>query len=337
VAVEGGCVLFELRGVELGERLRGVTLRIDAGVTAILGYSGAGKTSLLSLLAGFEQPTAGWIERGGQLGGGGALPCYWVPQSGGLWSHVSVRGHVELVSAGKADEILRLFDLWERREAYPGELSQGERSRLSVVRAVSSGARVLLMDEPLANVDPVRKPGYWQQLERQLRGCGVSLVFSCHEPGVVLRHAERVVCLREGRVWHESGVQDLYEGAPEKPLGEFLGPLNWLDLPLLEALGMREGWLLKAAERRGGLCVRPERLYLRGGQSVAVQSGGGSRVCGGVLEVLSSREAGGLRETVVAGACGGEWRLLHVGAGGGGWCAGERVSVEVLLAEGVRV
>ncbi|MFM7867619.1 MAG: ATP-binding cassette domain-containing protein, partial [Planctomycetaceae bacterium] len=91
------------RGVELGERLRGVTLRIDAGVTAILGYSGAGKTSLLSLLAGFERPTAGCIERGGQLSGGGALPCYWVPQSGGLWSHVSVRGHVELVSAGKAD------------------------------------------------------------------------------------------------------------------------------------------------------------------------------------------------------------------------------------------
>lgn len=355
VCVGGGVVLFELRGVELGVRLCGVTLRIDAGVTAILGYSGAGKTSLLSVLAGFERPTAGCIERGEQSAGG-ALPCYWVPQSGGLWSHVSVRGHVELVSAGKADEILRLFDLWDRRDSYPGELSQGERSRLSVVRAVSAGARVLLMDEPLAHVDPVRKPGYWRQLERQLRGCGVSLVFSCHEPGVVLRHAERVVCLREGRVWYEGGVLELYERAPEQALGEFLGPLNWLDERLLGALGVCDGRLLEAVRRRGGVCMRPEWLCLRGvvesagavEQSVGVRSavGGcvsGGWVSGGVLEVVSSRVAGGLQETVVAGAGGGEWRLLHGGAGGAGaggagvWRAGERVRAELFVAEGGRI
>ncbi|MFN5742969.1 MAG: ATP-binding cassette domain-containing protein, partial [Planctomyces sp.] len=55
----GVCVLFDLRDVELGVRLRGVSLRIAGGVTAILGYSGAGKSSLLSVLAGFEQPTCG--------------------------------------------------------------------------------------------------------------------------------------------------------------------------------------------------------------------------------------------------------------------------------------
>ncbi len=346
VAVWGGGfgVLFELRDVELGIRLRGVSLRLGAGVTAILGYSGAGKSSLLSVLAGFEQPTSGSVERG-DLGVGGALPCYWVPQSGGLWSHVTVRGHVELVSAGSADEILRAFDLWERRDACPGDLSQGERSRLAVVRAVSAGAGVLLMDEPLAHVDPVRKPGYWEELCSRLRASGTSLVFASHEPGVVLRHAERVVCLREGRVWHESGVRDLYERAPDRQLGEFLGPMNWLDGALVGGLGLGAE-LLGEVGRRGGVCVRPERLRLRGVEcGVGTELGavaGGRWVRGGVVRVLSLRIAGGLAETVVVGAGGVECRLLYVVDGGdaggavrvgvGGW-----VCVEVFLPEGAEL
>ncbi|MFN5622466.1 MAG: ATP-binding cassette domain-containing protein, partial [Planctomyces sp.] len=332
----GVCVLFARRDVELGVRLRGVSLRIAGGVTAILGYSGAGKSSLLSVLAGFEQPTCGSVERA-DPGAGAALPCYWVPQSGGLWSHVSVRGHVELVSAGTADEILPAFDLWERRDACPGDLSQGERSRLSVVRALSAGAAVLLMDEPLSHVDPVRKPGYWEELSCRLRATGASLVFSSHEPGVVLRHAERVVCLRAGRVWHESAVRDLYERAPDRQLGEFLGPLNWLDGALAVALGLGAE-VLGEADRRGGVCVRPERLRLRAAEGgVGADVGcvaGGRWVRGGVVRVLESRLAGGLAETVVVGVCGRECRLLHVPGVGLGVGVGSSVYVEVSLPEG---
>lgn len=348
-------MLFDLRNVELGVRLRGVSLRIGAGITAILGYSGAGKSSLLSVLAGFESPTSGSVKRAdsGLAGAAGALPCYWVPQSGGLWSHVTVRGHVELVSAAGADEILRSFDLWERRDAVPGDLSQGERSRLSVVRAVAAGAAVLLMDEPLSHVDPVRKPGYWKELACRLRASGTSLVFASHEPGVVLRYAERVVCLREGRVWHESTVGDLYERAPGRQLGEFLGPLNWLDGELAGALGLGSE-VVGEVVRRGGVCVRPERLRLRvvgGGVGVGSGTGvvagvggtsGGRWVIGSVLRVVESRIVGGLAETVVIGAGGGECRLLHgVECGGGGeWVVGvglgvgSLVCVEVYLSEG---
>ena len=367
-------MLFELRDVFLAgsvsgmsgsgsgaavvrPRLAGVSLKIADGFTAVLGYSGAGKSSLLSVLAGYEEPTSGSIERGVPLQGG-ALPCFWVPQSCGLWAHLSVQRHLELVGAGNADEILHVFDLWERRAALPGELSQGERSRLSVVRALASGARVLLMDEPLAHVDPVRKPRYWRELERLVRASGASLIFSTHEPAVVLRTAERVVCLRDGGVWHESLVEELYERAPCRELGELLGPVNWLDGALAKALGLELADGSGAGVGGGcGVCVRPERLRLVRVTESGERVGGsesGRAVVGGVVQVRNSQVIGGLAETVVdvslcgsgsgSGTAAGECRLLHgldwgaVGEGigsGGGWglSAGEWVRVEYCPVE----
>src|SRR5436190_10947192 len=113
--------LWSLESVSLEPaRLREITLKIPLGITAVLGWSGAGKTSLLNLLVDFEKPDAGKI--------GGSPRVAWVPQNGGLWPHCTAREHLEIVhrSGGNIDTVLASFDLTDKASALPGELYDGE-------------------------------------------------------------------------------------------------------------------------------------------------------------------------------------------------------------------
>ena len=324
--VSGPPVLWRVQNVGLSGgaqgRLRDVSLDVLQASTAVIGYSGAGKTSLLNILAGYEAVDSGQLDRftawmgvdGQPLRGGGEgrqsgwpLPVYWVPQTGGLWTHLTVREHLLVVQPGvrnrrgeelrvlsgkRADEILARLDLSHRADARPGELSQGEQSRLSVARGVLSGACVLLMDEPLSHVDPVRKPGYWDVLCEYAERAGTTLIFSCHEAEILLRHAQRVIGLRDGQLWYAGTVRELYECPPEADLGRFAGRLNWFTVGEREALGLSQVGCTAGASR-------PEWI------DVELASGG---LVG--VEVLRTRVCGGMSETDVR-VGGGELRILH--------------------------
>lgn len=276
--------------------------------TAVMGYSGAGKTSLLNLLAGFENPDSGGItiapptsaesaslspqqsspeeanvvvgrpfqavnaamkgdrrpEKGVlhlstvSLGpAAGRIPLFWVPQNGGLWPHLSAEQHLLSVNKSKelADEILVSLDLDHRKGAFPDELSQGERSRLALARALASNAEVLLMDEPLSHVDPVRKPGYWDVVASLIERSSSSMVFTSHEPETVLRRADSVICLHEGAVVFQGPTRELYDSPASAFLAEFLGPVNWLTAVELQHFGIQ-------VDRPNGMAIRPERLSI---------------------------------------------------------------------------
>lgn len=215
--------LWTLNNVCLGaERLRDVSLSIPRGVTAVLGCSGAGKTSLLNVLVGFEKAERGIFD--------GPRSFYWSPQNNGLWPHCTTREHLALVGCPDArlDELLAAFDLTERAAAKPHELSEGERSRLSVARALAAPAKVLVLDEPLAHVDPARVGRYWSVIRGALAAEERSLVFSTHVPEAVLGEAQQVICLREGRVLHAGPVQETYAHPPSREVMDCLGPGNWL-------------------------------------------------------------------------------------------------------------
>ncbi len=261
-------------------RLDALTLAVPAGRTAVVGYSGAGKTSLLNILAGFERADFGTVERkkikatdGARETAGrlppGRLPLYWVPQNGGLWPHLTVDQHLACVQKVQdlSDEILNALDLEERRSAFPAELSQGERSRLAMARALASQAEWLLMDEPLSHVDPVRKPAYWNVVGRWLEKNRISVMFSSHEPETVLRQADHVICLHEGRAVFQGSTRDLYHSPPSRHVGEFLGPVNWFEPD--------EALTFLAAEVQNGsavpVAVRPERLCLSAEDSSALE------------------------------------------------------------------
>ena len=276
-------ILWRLENVFLAGnslyRLEAVSLEIREGITAVLGCSGAGKSSLLNLLIGCEAADRGVVEnRCAALGH--SLPLYWVPQDYGLWPHLSVRWHLEAVAPNRSrgghrckgaaclapaernhtigsdpDEVARLlseFDLLEKSGSRPAELSQGERSRLASARALMADAAVLVMDEPLSSVDLARAGRFWRVIRRRLAEKGSSLVYTTHLPEMVLGEADRVVCLKEGKVLAEGPVQELYDRPPTREVAECFGETNWLTAEECRL------WLGEpAAQPRS---IRPERL-----------------------------------------------------------------------------
>ncbi len=234
----------------VGARLTAVTLSLRSGVTALMGASGAGKTSLLNLLVGFETAEEGKVEREGDAA--------WVPSSLGLWPGYTARQHLEAVNPGvDALALLLQMDLEGMEDVLPARLSLGQQSRLAVARALASTGDWLVMDEPLVHVDPRRRPRFWEVIMewRSAR----SLVFSAHEPDAVLAHADRVCCLSKGRLIHDGSVEDLYHSSGSEELAGFLGHANWFDA------NERSIWLGEKIEtsQGSGLCVRPETLEVR--------------------------------------------------------------------------
>ncbi len=246
-AMSADAPLWTLAHVCLGPaRLREISLSIPPGVTAVLGCSGAGKTSLLNVLVGFEKAERGIFD--------GPRSYYWSPQNHGLWPHYTAREHLALVRCAPAriDELLGAFDLAERADAQPHELSEGERSRLSVARALATPAKVLVLDEPLSHVDPARLSRYWSVIRQNLANEGRSLVFSTHVPEAVLSEAQYVVCLRDGRVVHSGAVQEAYSNPPSREVMECLGPGNWLTPEEADL------WLDESID--SARCFRPEQI-----------------------------------------------------------------------------
>ena len=239
--------LWILDRVSLGEeRLREVSVEIPRGLTAVVGWSGAGKTSLLNVLVSFERPSRGVIAAPASIA--------WAPQNGGLWPHCTALQHLELARGNAADveALLDAFDLRERAHARPGELSQGESARLNVARALASRAEVLVMDEPLAHVDPARVTRYWTALREHLGPR--SLVFATHSPEAALAHAEHVICLRAGRILHAGATGESYAHPPSVEVMECLGPGNWIT-PDEAALWFGE-------KLRAPRCFRPEQIEI---------------------------------------------------------------------------
>ena len=292
-------------------RLEGVSVEIPAGITAVMGRSGAGKTSLLNLLVGFERPDRGTIEEGGKEGGGEGessslapglpvapsllrpLSTYWAPPDDGLWPHLTVRRHLEAAAAGdgaRADGLLAAFDLAGVAEARPATLSEGERARVSAARALATGARVLVMDEPLAHVDPQRLGHYWDVLRAHCRERDVSLVFASHQPETVVREADGVLCLDEGRVIWQGAVAEGYDRPPTPELAQFLGPVNWL------AADEAAEWL--QIDRDDPLPLRPERLQVEASDDspLVVE---GARFSGAFAEVDVRHEGTGRRGRLI--------------------------------------
>lgn len=219
---------FVLQGVVLGvnpayPRLRVDSLSVQRGVTAVLGWSGAGKTSLLNLLAGFEQPAKGTVHSSGSVA--------WVPQNDGLWPHCTAREHLMECGASptEADQFLYLFDLARVVDQKPAVLSRGEQSRLSIARALALPPRTLVMDEPLAHVDPARAGRYWEVIRTHIARTGVSLVFSTHSPAIALAEATHAIGLHSGAVLYSGDMAALYDTPATEQTAHLLGPTNWLE------------------------------------------------------------------------------------------------------------
>lgn len=323
------CALWDLRDVTLQgrsrPRLNAVSLELPAGATAVLGYSGAGKTSLLNVLTEFERPDSGSCRflidstSDPQSRAPRRLPLFWVPQDHGLWPHLNVTEHLKLVAptteaARGAEALLQAFDLDEVAAAHPDQLSLGERARVSVARALISDAHVLVMDEPLAHVDPPRAGTYWKFLDDWCREHQTSLVFSTHQPEPVLRVARHVVCLEGGLCIYKGAVDDLYYRPPSRALSAFLGPANWITSDDVGTWVTADAPVPAAIEA----CVRPEQLEI-------------TRSDTGPLRVESTVFSGGFSEVAIRHEHSNQRRTFYHRPHAATLRAGDRVLLRVCL------
>jgi ABC-type sulfate/molybdate transport systems ATPase subunit len=155
----------------------------------------------------------------------------------------------------------------------------------------------LLMDEPLAHVDPVRKPGFWHSVHEIARAAGTQLVFSCHEPEFILRHAQQVVCLHQGQLLWTGSVLELFENPPSAELGRFLGPLNWWTPAEASALSTHSH-STGSQPIPPQTCLRPHQIQLQPHPSAD-------------LTVLQSRCCGLYHETQLQARSGQTLGVLH--------------------------
>src|SRR5438045_2840241 len=226
--------------------LRGVALDFPAGrLTAVLGPSGCGKTTLLRAIAGFLTLDEGRVRFGDD--DVTALPpqargTAMVFQSYALWPHMTVFDNVayglrlqRLPRATIAERVrtaLALVDLGEveavaRRK--PGALSGGQQQRVALARAIVVEPRVLLLDEPLSNLDAKVRQRLRAEVRRLQRRIGTTMIYVTHDQEEALAIADRVVLMHLGLVVQEGGPEEIYLEPANAFAADFLGVSNRLD------------------------------------------------------------------------------------------------------------
>jgi iron(III) transport system ATP-binding protein len=226
--------------------LKGASFTAQRGsIVALLGASGSGKTTLLRCVAGLEQPEVGQIVIGGKTVLDGenklALPpeqrnIGLVFQSYALWPHRTVKENVgyglKLRGVAQADlerrvqAILERMGLGHLADRFPSQLSGGQQQRVAICRALVYEPRVLLLDEPLSNLDAKlrEEARYWiRKLILDLEICAILVT---HDQSEALAAADNILLLQDGRIVQQGGPQEIYSNPNSFYSADFLGANN---------------------------------------------------------------------------------------------------------------
>ncbi len=237
------------------EALAGISLDIRAGsFTTLLGPSGCGKSTTLRLIAGLDRPDGGTIEIGSTVVSSGSIHVPpqkrrvgFVFQSYALWPHMTVAGHVVYAlrarhaprseMADRVREILRLVGLEKVHNRHPYELSGGQQQRVAVARALATDPQVLLLDEPLSNLDAELRAQMRVELRRVHDRTGLTTVLVTHDQAEALSMSDEVVLMQLGRIIDIGRPKDLYQSPATHTTATFVGSSNMLTGAALAAAG----------------------------------------------------------------------------------------------------
>jgi iron(III) transport system ATP-binding protein len=283
--------------------LRGLDLEVETGsLTAVLGLSGCGKTTLLRVISGFERSERGRISLGERTLDDGRTyvapekrDIGYVPQEGALFPHLSVEANVGFGltrrerRGGTVDELLEMVGIAPLALRLPHELSGGEQQRVALARALACRPRVLLLDEPFSSLDASLRTRVREEVHTLLRAQGVTAVLVTHDQEEALSLADTVAVLRDGTIVQRGTPTELYERPVDARLARFLGAANMIDAafvgdtartPLGElALRLAQG---SRPAVNGVVLVRPEQLEVHALEATGKKIAGGTRVEAGL-------------------------------------------------------
>ena len=227
----------------------GVSFEVPKGkLLTLLGPSGCGKTTTLNIIAGFETPDDGDVHVGERLISSASenvlVPAHkrnlgMVFQSYGLWPHLRVRDNVAFglqmrktpknEIAGAVERALGLVRLEGLGERYPSQLSGGQQQRVAFARALVYEPDVLLLDEPLSNLDAALREEMRLELKELQTESGITTIFVTHDQVEAMVMSDIIVVMNEGRIEQMGSPSDVYQNPANQFVAGFVGISNFLE------------------------------------------------------------------------------------------------------------
>ena len=228
----------------------------DGEFFTLLGPSGCGKSTTLACIAGLESPDEGTIELDETCFFNGAAGTFVAPesrnlgmvfQSYALWPHMTIADNLalplKLRKVAKArrseliDDALEKVDLLHLRNRYPHEMSGGQQQRVALARALVYSPRLLLLDEPLSNLDAKLREQARAWLKALQSEVGITTIYVTHDQEEALAMSDRVAVMSKGRMVQIASPNAIYEQPAAREVADFVGSCNFLDGKVVEASG----------------------------------------------------------------------------------------------------
>ncbi|MFO0982384.1 MAG: ABC transporter ATP-binding protein [Planctomycetota bacterium] len=243
----------------------------------VVGPSGCGKTTLLRLIAGLERPDSGELRIFAQLVAG---PSVMVPparrqlsmvfQSFALWPHMTAIEHLRYAGGKRAPpewiaQLVAMTRLVSVQAKYPAMLSGGEQQRLALARALVTRPRLLLMDEPLRNLDPVLASELRREMDELFRELGMTVVYVTHDQREALELGQRMLIMRAGRVEALGTPVELTRSPQTAFAARFLGQANVFEVRVKAGAADGPFGAIKTDLPQGTLalvCIQPHDVKL---------------------------------------------------------------------------
>ncbi|GKT03815.1 ABC transporter ATP-binding protein [Furfurilactobacillus entadae] len=255
--------------------LNQISFTIPEGqLTCLLGPSGCGKSTTLNLISGLLQPTAGQIYFGDQdvtHHDALARKVGMVFQNYALYPHMTVLDNIcfpmkmmkmpKAARLARAHELAALVHLTDELDKHPGELSGGQQQRVAIARALAKSPSILLLDEPLSNLDARLRVEMREEIRRIQQETGITTVFVTHDQEEATHIADQIMVLNEGAIQQFTTPNRLYEQPANLFVARFIGAPIINTLPLADAQHDLAGHIPEAILKAGRtLAVRAESL-----------------------------------------------------------------------------
>ena len=228
-----------------------IQLEVKRGeMLTLLGPSGCGKTTTLRCIAGLEKPDAGDIIIDGKpmLSQGFVQPSKrgigMVFQNYAVWPHMKVYSNIVYglklqrlsgkVIKQKAQEVLKLVGLAGLQNRYPSELSGGQQQRVALARALVGNPKVLLLDEPLSNLDAKLREELRFEIKSLVRRMGITSVYVTHDQAEAMVISDRIAVMESGNVVQIGSPEEIYQKPANRFVADFIGTMNFMSGKVIE-------------------------------------------------------------------------------------------------------